>query len=103
MHGARADTVVAGTPDDQLVSGRRKVVRGLADAQIALMERESADLDREFRMIEQSYGSDHLDLVLATGYIASLLGNVRVVKHLAQHHANLLSEFQKIADIPNAA
>jgi hypothetical protein len=98
-----AKSIVAGTPDDQLAGGRPKIVRGLTDAQIALMERESADLDREFRLIEQSYGSDHLDLVLATGYVASLLGNVRVVKHLAQHHPKLLSEFQKITDLQNAA
>lgn len=98
-----AKSIVAGTPDDQLVEGRHKAVRGLTEAQIALMERESADLDREFRLIEQTYGSDHLDLVLATGYVVNLLSNVRVVRHLAQHHPNLLSEFQKIADLQKAA
>lgn len=96
-------SIVAGTPSDQLVEGRQKVVRGLTDEQIALMERESAALDREFKLIEQCYGSDHLDLVLATGYIQRLLGNVRVVRHLAQHHADLLSEFQKVAEVQRAA
>jgi hypothetical protein len=67
------------------------------------MERETANLDREFKMIEQSYGSDHLDLVLATGYVARLLANVRVVRHLAQHHPEILAEFQKIADLQKAA
>jgi hypothetical protein len=33
------------------------------------MERESANLDREFKMAEQSNGTDHLDLVLAKGYV----------------------------------
>jgi len=28
---------------------------------------------------------------------------VRVVRHLAQHHPDLLSEFQKIADLQKAA
>ncbi len=96
-------SIVAGTPDDQLVEGRRKVVRGLTDEQISLMERESEALDREFKLIEQSYGADHLDLVLATGYVQRLLGNVRVVRHLAQHHADLLGEFQKIAELQRAA
>lgn len=98
-----AKSIVAGAPDDQLVEGARKEVRGLTDEQIALMERETADLDREFRLIEQTYGADHLDLVLATGYITRLLGNARVVRHLAQHHSDLLNEFQKIADVQRAA
>jgi hypothetical protein len=33
------------------------------DGRDALMERESANLDREFRIAGQSYGIDHLDLV----------------------------------------
>ena len=98
-----AKSIVAGTPDDQLVDGAGKSVRGLTEEQVALMERESAHLDREFKLIEQSYGADHLDLVLATGYVTRLLSNVRVVRHLARHHSDLLSEFQKIADIQKAA
>jgi hypothetical protein len=98
-----AKSIVAGTPEDQLITPRKRAVRGLTDEQAALMERESADLDREFKLIEHSYGAEHLDLVLATGYVARLLGNVRVVRHLAQFHANFLSEFQKIADLQMAA
>lgn len=98
-----AKSIVAGTPEDQLVEGRRKAVRGLTDDQLALMARESANLDREFRLIEQTYGTDHLDLVLATGYVARLLGNARVVRHLAQFHSDILSEFQKITDLQKAA
>lgn len=98
-----ARSIVAATSPDELVEGKQKNVRGLTDAQIALMERESAELDREFKLIEQSYGSDHLDLVLATGYVSRLLGNARVVRHLAQHHSDLLSEFQKIAELQKAA
>lgn len=98
-----AKSIVMGTPDDQLVQGRQKAVAGLTDGQVAIMERESVELDREFKLIEQSYGSDHLDLVLAVGYVSRLLSNARVVRHLAKHHANLLNEFQKIADIQKAA
>lgn len=96
-------SIVAGTADEDLVEGRKKAVRGLTDEQISLMERESATLNREFKLIEQSYGADHLDLVLASGYVQRLLNNVRVVRHLAQHHSDLLTEFQKIADVQQAA
>jgi hypothetical protein len=50
-----------------------------------LMEREPAVLAREFKVAERTYGADHLDLVLATGYISKLLRNGRVVGYLAKH------------------
>ncbi|WBH15303.1 plasmid partitioning protein RepB C-terminal domain-containing protein [Sphingomonas radiodurans] len=100
---SHAKAIVAGTAEEDLVEGRAKAVRGLTEEQLSLMERESAALDRDFKLIEQSYGADHLDLVLAVGYVQRLLGNVRVVRHLAQHHADLLSEFQKITELQKAA
>lgn len=96
-------SIVAATPADQLVEGKPRVVRGLSAQQIDLMTEESARLDREFKLIEQTYGADHLDLVLAAGYVTSLLNNARVVRHLAQFHPDLLTEFQKIADLQKAA
>ena len=67
------------------------------------MERESANLEREFKIAEQSYGADHLDLVLAKGYLATLIRNARVVRYLAQHHREILAQFQKIAELETAA
>ena len=98
-----AKSLVAATPEDQLVAGRRKILKGLTSEQIALMERESASLDREFKMVEQTYGADHLDLVLAIGYVNRLLSNARIVRYLAHHHSDILGEFQKIVDVPQAA
>lgn len=96
-------SLVAATPRSQLVEPRKKIT-GLSEDQVTLMERESANLDREFKLAEQSYGTDHLDLVLAKGYIGRLLGNVRAVRYLAQHHAGILTEFQKLAELEaNAA
>ena len=42
--------------------------------------------------------ADHLDLVLANGYLRKLLGNARIVRYLAQHHADILPEFQKLVE-----
>jgi ParB-like chromosome segregation protein Spo0J len=93
-------TLVAATPQSQLVEARRlKRIRGLTPEQTTLMERESANLEREFRVAEQSYGTDHLDLVLAKGYLAKLLGNPRVVRYLAQHQQEILDEFQRITEM----
>ena len=97
-----AHALLAATSQSQLVNFRKpKIIKGLSDEQMSLMERESANLEREFKIAEQSYGTDHLDLVLAKGYLAKLLRNARVVRYLAQHYKEFLGEFQKVADIEN--
>ena len=99
-----AKSLVAATPQEQLVeTDKPKQVRGLSEEQIALMERESVSLQREFRIAEKSYGADHLDLVLSNGYVGKLLGNARVVRYLVQHHYDILAEFQKLAETEIAA
>ena len=99
-----AKSLVAATPQAQLLEqDKPKQVKGLSDEQIAMMERESVGLQREFRIAEKSYGADHLDLVLTNGYIAKLLSNARVVRYLAQHHPDILAEFQKLAETETVA
>lgn len=99
-----AKSIFGNTPQDQLVdSAKPKQIEGLTNEQIALMEQESTNLDREFRLLEQSYGIDNLDLVVATGYLHRLIENARVVRYLAQNYPELLSEFQKIADSSRSA
>jgi hypothetical protein len=99
-----ARSLIAATPQDQLADVlKRKTVKGLTENQVALIERESVSLEREFKMAEQSYGTDHLDLVLAKGFLTKMLGNARVVRYLAQHHREILSEFQKIAELKSSA
>ena len=99
-----AKSLLAATPQSQLVEADKpKLVRGLSDEQMALMERELVSLEREFKIAEKSYGTDHLDLVLANGYLGKLLGNARVVRYLAQHHRDILTEFQKLAEIETVA
>jgi hypothetical protein len=92
-------SVVAATLKGQLAPDfMPRQPKGLSDEQLALMERESASLAREFKVAEQTYGTDHLDLGLANGYISKLLRNGRVVSHLAKHYQELLFEFQKITE-----
>lgn len=99
-----ARSLVASTPEEELVEGRRRRrPRGLTEEQIAVMQRESENLDRQFKLVEQTYGADQLDLVQAIGYVKHLLGNARIVRHLAQHHAGILAELQKVADLQQAA
>jgi ParB-like chromosome segregation protein Spo0J len=99
-----AKSLVAATPESQLVEAYKpKVIKGLTAEQIALIERESENVEREFRLAEQSYGVDHLDLVLANGYLSNLLTNARVVRYLAQHQREILTEFQKRVELEKNA
>lgn len=99
-----AKSLLAATPQNQLVNFQKpKQINGLGTDQLELMERESATLEREFKMAEQSYGTDHLDLVLAKGYLSRLLSNARIVGYLASHHHDLLVEFQKLVKMENTA
>ncbi|MEO1110299.1 MAG: plasmid partitioning protein RepB C-terminal domain-containing protein [Pseudomonadota bacterium] len=63
-----APSLLAATPERQLVSAATpKKIKGISREQLELMERESANLEREVRLVEDSYGADHLDLVLTRG------------------------------------
>jgi ParB-like chromosome segregation protein Spo0J len=95
-----ANSLLAATGRDQLIRpDQPKNLKGITSEQMVLMERESANLEREFKLATQSYGTDHLDMVLVKGYLAKLLGNARVVRYLAKHHQDLLSEFHQITDM----
>jgi len=95
-----AEAFYAATPKNQLVeSDKPKKVKGLNEDQMARMEHEMANLQREYRLIEENYGTDVLNLTIAKTYLVSLLGNVRVVRYLAQHHPEILTQFQKITEI----
>ncbi|MHC2302749.1 plasmid partitioning protein RepB C-terminal domain-containing protein [Rhizobium mongolense] len=61
-------SLVAATPEAMLLHPK-KPAKGLRPEQIEMMEKESANLDRDFKVIENDYGSDHLDLVLMVGYL----------------------------------
>jgi ParB-like chromosome segregation protein Spo0J len=100
--GSYARALLAATSRDQLVKATGPKMKGLTDEQVALMEREASNLEREFKIAEQSYGTDHLDLVLAKGYLAKLLRNARATRFLNNHHQEILNEFRKVADMESA-
>jgi ParB-like chromosome segregation protein Spo0J len=95
-----ARSLLAATPAQHLCAGSPpKIIKGISRAQLDLMERESANLEHEVRLVEGTYGLDHLDLVLARGYISKIMSNERITKYLALHHDEFLTEFEKITEI----
>ena len=65
---------------------------------MALMMRESANLQQELKLVKKTCGTDHLDLVLARGYVSNLLGNARISRYLNQEYADYAGELRRIAD-----
>lgn len=103
---AYAKALLAATPKAQLIDASKPVTKALSPEQTARMEAELERLQREIRSVEASYGPDHLNLVIARGYIAALLRNGAVQRHLERHHPEILAEFRRIAkdaSIANAA
>ena len=87
------------SPKDQLLAeDKEKTTKGVSPADIARMEKEMETLERDFKMVEDSYGRNVLNLVVARNYMARLLDNARVVRFLSQHQPDILSEFQKIIE-----
>ena len=91
--------LLAATPKDQLIDQYKpKKIEGLSSEDMSRMEKETEMLERDFKVIKDSYGEDTLNLVLATGYLSKLLDNARIVRFLSKHDAGILSEFQKIIE-----
>lgn len=70
----------------------------LAPEQVAKMEKEMEDLQREVKAIEESHGNQVLNLVLARGYVIKLLANSRVARYLDQNHPDIFRELKSIAE-----
>ena len=92
--------LLAATPQDQLVRpDKPKKFKGVSAEQIERMETEMASLQREMKLIEDSYGPDHLNLVLARGYIISLIKNQNVNRYLETNHGGILEQFRIVSDL----
>jgi heptaprenylglyceryl phosphate synthase len=79
-----------------------KKVDGLSAEQMLRMEREIEGLQKDLKLIEESYGTEMLNLVLARAYLIKWLNNARVVRYLSQNHAELLSALQTVVDSVSA-
>jgi len=93
-----SEALLVATPSNMLVDGKKpKRLGGITSEQMSKMEREMANVQGQYRLVEQSYGQDVLSLVLARGYLVKLLGNERVVRYLKQTQPEFLEQFSAIA------
>jgi ParB-like chromosome segregation protein Spo0J len=92
-----AEALLVATPAARLVEGKKpSKLTGVSPEQMAKMEREMSNLQGQYKLVEQTYGQDVLNLVLAKGYLAKLLENEPARQYVTQHHPDLIVEFESI-------
>jgi len=94
---AYSEALLLATPEAMLVDGKKTAkLTGVTQEQMAKMEREMSNLQGQYKMVEQTYGQDVLNLVLAKGYLTKLLNNKSVSRYLRQRQPEVLGEFEAI-------
>lgn len=63
---------------------------------IKKIENDRANLHVQFKILEQNYAQDTLNLVLATGYLKKLLSNNNIKNYLIKNHPEIYAEFEAI-------
>ena len=92
-----AQAMLVATPLALLVDAKKSTKQaGVTQEQMAKMEREMGNLQGQYKLVEQTYGQDVLNLVLAKGYLTKLLANKPVARYLKQKQPELLTEFEAI-------
>jgi hypothetical protein len=95
-----AKSFLAATTRDLLVNPNiPKNISGINEEQILQIETEMSHLQKEYKLIEDNYSNDVLNLTLAKGYLSSILENARIVKYLSQNNPDILKHFQRITEI----
>lgn len=92
-----ANALLVATPAAFLVDGKKpEKLNGVSPEQMARMEREMENLQNQYKMVEENYGQDVLNLVLARGYLTKIMDNPAVTRYLRQNFAEVLDEFDAI-------
>jgi ParB-like chromosome segregation protein Spo0J len=90
-----AKALLAVTRDELLVPSTRrpKVTAGSAAAQ-EMLTRETEQLVRDLKAVEESYGTDVLTLTVCRGYFKKIISNPRIERFLAKNHPDLFDVVQ---------
>jgi hypothetical protein len=96
---AYVKALLGATRQDDLVNPEKpKRVGGMTPEQMARLERETATVSQDFKALEETYGDDVLNLVVAAGYVGRLVGNPEIERYLDARHPELLSELRVIVN-----
>jgi ParB-like chromosome segregation protein Spo0J len=96
---AYAEALAMTAPADQQVEqAATKKAAATRPEELARMENELKALEKDFAMLDETYGRNVVDLTLARGYLKKLLDNGKVVRFLAQKYPEILAEFQRVVE-----
>lgn len=91
-----ARALLSGTPPERLVAPKNTKIKGASQEQLGRMQKEMSGLHDQYKIAEQTYAEDTLNLVLARGYLTKLLDNELVFRYLQKHDADVLEQFVSI-------
>lgn len=92
-----AKALLATTPAHLLVEEFKPKKPPAATAEsLSRLQREMEQVQHRYKLAEQTYGEDVLNLVLARGYLQKLLENAHVRDFLNRHQPEILAEFETI-------
>lgn len=95
-----AEALLAATPVEMLVEGAKPAsMKGVTPEQMARMEREMANLQGQYKLIEESYAEDVLHLVLAQGYLAKLLENDAVTRYISKQSPEIYEQLKMLVEL----
>ncbi len=92
-----ANALLMRTPREQLIAPPAKQTESRTD-DLGKIEHEVQALERDFLLLNDSYGRNVMELTLARAYVKKLLDNARVIRFLAQRNPELLSELQQVVE-----
>ena len=94
-----AEALLAASPAHLLVNDAKpKKIHGVSAEHMVKMEREMSNLQEQYKLVEESYGQDVLNLVLAKGYLAKLLENEEISRYIKNVQPDVFSEFITIVE-----
>lgn len=88
--------LAAARQEDLAKPDKPKSVAGMSKEQMARMERELENLNRDFQAVDTTFGEDVLQLVLSSRYLQRLIENENVVTYLESRHPDIVEEFRTI-------
>lgn len=91
-----AKAMLIATPPEFLWEPLRQEPSVTSAARKAIMEEETAGLAKGLRAVEDSYGTDVLNLIVCCRYARGLLKNGAVKKYLARNHPDILRELEQL-------
>ena len=93
-----AEALLLGTPKDMLVEPEAaQTHKRISREELARMEFEMGNLERDSKASEKDYGNKMLKLTVLRAYVRKLLENARITRFLGNRRPEMLAEFQRIA------